>query len=47
MISNRNWFWLRDVVSAAHFAHVYYDGDAASGYASGAIGVRPAFSIIG
>ena len=47
MISNRNWFWLRDVVSAAHFAFVGGGGDALSGGASGALGVRPAFSIIG
>ena len=45
MISNRQWFWLRDVVSAADFALVgsaglaYYTGASAAG------GVRPAFSI--
>jgi len=42
MISNRAWFWLRDVVSAAFFAYVLY-----SNGASDAFGVRPAFSIIG
>jgi len=47
MISNRAWFWLRDVVSAAHFARVYYDGIANYNNASSAYGVRPAFSIIG
>ena len=47
MISNRAWFWLRDVVSAAYFAHVDGYGYAIYGYASGANGVRPAFSIIG
>ena len=47
MISNRAWFWLRDVVSAAGFARVSYDGRADCGNASDAIGVRPAFSIIG
>ena len=45
LISNRNWFWLRDVVSAAHFAHVYANGVAAYYYASSSRGVRPAFSI--
>ena len=47
MISNRNWFWLRDVVSAANFAYVGYGGYAYYYYASNAAGVRPAFSIIG
>lgn len=47
MISNRQWFWLRDVVSAANFARVDGLGYATSGIASGAGGVRPAFSIIG
>lgn len=46
MISNRQYFWLRDVVSAAYFAGVDYDGRAAYGGASDANGVRPAFSII-
>lgn len=45
MISNRAWFWLRDVVSAARFAYVTYDGGALYGSASSAYGVRPAFSI--
>lgn len=45
MISNRNTFWLRDVVSAAYFAFVGNDGNASSYYASVAYGVRPAFSI--
>lgn len=45
MISNRSWFWLRDVVSAASFASVHSYGDALYGNASGAPGVRPAFSI--
>ena len=47
LISNRNWFWLRDVVSAARFAVVGDDGAAGYYNASAAIGVRPAFSIIG
>ena len=45
MISNRVWFWLRDVVSAATFARVYGDGGAYSTSASFDGGVRPAFSI--
>ena len=45
MISNRQWFWLRDVVSAAYFAYVNGNGDAVSNGASNAAGVRPAFSI--
>ena len=45
MISNRQWFWLRDVVSASDFAYVYAAGDAGYYYASAASGVRPAFSI--
>lgn len=45
MISNRQWFWLRDVVSAAYFALVRYFGDATGNGASNAYGVRPAFSI--
>lgn len=45
MISNRQWFWLRDVVSAAYFANVAYSGDADYSAASSGAGVRPAFSI--
>lgn len=45
MISNRQWYWLRDVVSASYFAHVGHAGDAVYGSASDAYGVRPAFSI--
>ena len=45
MISNRAWFWLRDVVSASNFAYVTYGGSASSNHASSANGVRPAFSI--
>lgn len=47
MISNRQWFWLRDVVSAASFAYVYIRGNADSTVASTDNGVRPAFSIVG
>lgn len=45
LISNRNWFWLRTVVSAANFALVGSSGDAYSHGASDSGGVRPAFSI--
>jgi hypothetical protein len=45
MISNRQWYWLRDVVSASYFAHVYDYGHACCNGASLAHGVRPAFSI--
>ena len=45
MISNRQWFWLRDVASAARFARVDGAGYATADAASSATGVRPAFSI--
>ena len=45
MISNRAWFWLRDVASAAAFCGVLDDGLADGNNASYAAGVRPAFSI--
>lgn len=45
MISNRQWFWLRDVVSAADFAGVNGIGYAVATGASYDRGVRPAFSI--
>ena len=45
LISNREWFWLRDVVSAVHFADVDNTGIAHRWPASGSCGVRPAFSI--
>lgn len=45
MISNRAWFWLRDVVSASDFAYVNGHGNANYANASNASGVRPAFSI--
>ncbi len=38
-------WWLRDVVSGANFANVGYYGNANYGYASGSLGVRPAFAI--
>lgn len=45
LICNRNWYWLRDVVSAAYFAHVYSHGIADCGGASDAGGVRPVVGI--
>lgn len=45
MISNRQYFWLRDVVSAAGFADVSNYGIAGFYSASYGRGVRPAFSI--
>lgn len=45
LISNRQIFWLRDVVSAAFFAGVDLNGNAGYNYASNVYGVRPAFSI--
>ena len=38
---NRQWYWLRNIVSSAHFADVYGAGDAGTGYASYSFGVRP------
>ena len=45
LISNRQWFWLRDVVSSAYFADVRGNGDANYFGASNEYGVRPAFPI--
>ena len=45
LISNRNDWWLRDVVSASLFAFVGLDGGAACTPASSPLGVRPAFCI--
>lgn len=44
-IGNRNDWWLRDVITASGFAFVGSYGDANSYYASGSVGVRPAFCI--
>ena len=44
-ICNRATWWLRDVITAAHFANVSYDGHAGYNGASGSYGVRPAFCI--
>lgn len=45
LISNRQWYWLRDVISSANFANVNSRGGAAYSYASGVNGVRPFFLI--
>lgn len=46
LISNRNWFWLRDVVANNRFAVVNEEGRAlCNGAAYSGGGVRPAFSI--
>ena len=45
LVSNRQNYWLRDVVSAAGFARVTDYGYCAYAVASNAIGVRPAFPI--
>lgn len=44
-ICNRAAWWLRDVITAAHFADVRYDGIADYNGASYSLGVRPAFCI--
>ena len=45
LISNRQWFWLRDVVSSAFFARVNGYGYAGYDGASAEAGVRPTFVI--
>lgn len=44
-ISNRQWYWLRDVVSATYFAYVHAHGYANYGRAGLVSGVRPYFVI--
>lgn len=44
-ICNRASWWLRDVISASHFADVYAYGGADYSNASNSYGVRPAFCI--
>lgn len=44
-ICNRASWWLRDVISASHFAGVAYGGIAYYNSASNSFGVRPAFCI--
>lgn len=45
LISNRQWYWLRDVISSAYFAGVTGDGRATCRAASSVAGVRPYFLI--
>jgi len=45
MVNTRQTYWLRDVISAAHFAIAASHGTAVNNNASTAFGVRPAFSI--
>ena len=45
MITNRNWYWLRDVVSSSYFAGVSDQGDADSTNALYKWDVRPVFPI--
>ena len=45
-ITNRDNWWLRDVVSASYFALVYDYGRCSYYYASDSNGVRPAFGIV-
>lgn len=45
LISNRNWYWLRTVVSATAFANVDGHGEATCAGAANSLAVRPAFSI--
>lgn len=45
LISNIQWYWLRDVISSAGFARVNGDGAAAYSGASSVYGVRPFFLI--
>lgn len=47
LICNRQWYWLRDVVSAAHFADVDGYGGCDCSYASNPTGVRPVAGLIG
>jgi hypothetical protein len=44
-ICNRATWWLRDVITASHFAYVSYNGNANYNSASNSLGVRPAFCI--
>lgn len=45
LISNRQTYWLRDVVTGSRFAFVHGSGRAYHSNASDALGVRPAFCI--
>ena len=45
LISNKQWYWFRDVISSAAFAHVSGTGGASCASASDVAGVRPYFLI--
>lgn len=45
MICNRQWYWLRDIISATSFAVAGTNGNSAGAGSSGAAGVRPAVGI--
>lgn len=45
LVENRWTYWLRDVASTVHFAHVGNYGDSYASSASNSLGVRPAFCI--
>ena len=45
LISNRQTFWLRDIVSSSQFSCLYDEGRATFDYAKAQYGVRPAFCI--
>lgn len=45
LICNRQWYWLRDVVSAVYFAYANGNGNTDFANASTAIGVRPVVGI--
>jgi hypothetical protein len=47
MVNLRYSYWLRNVASATGFAFVNGGGEAAGGYASYSLGVRPAFAVKG
>lgn len=44
-IKNRNFFWLRDIVSSTRFAYMTNSGATGSALASSSHGVRPVFAI--
>lgn len=46
LIRTNNWYWLRDVVSAAAFADVYRDGYVDCNGASSSLGVRPVVGLM-
>ncbi len=47
LICNRNWYWLRDVVSAVYFAGVDSGGGSSCNNSVAIIGVRPVVGLIG